>query len=132
MLVAGDVFREPAEAAQLAPLFGAGVHVLCTVVATLGVAATDALPPERRGALATTVLCLYGVLVFAATYSAVWLWCNLRRSPIGWMKVCVTAAYGVPGAVQKVVGAARSPSACPTGSREACMQQPPCLCLCII
>lgn len=104
-LVAGDVFREPAAAVQLASLFGGGVHVLCTAAATLMLAALGLLSPAHRGALLTTAILLYALLSVAGGYLAVLLWRNLARSASQdssqfshWGWVCFKAAVELPGA----------------------------------
>lgn len=105
MLVACDVFREPAAAVQLASFVGAGVHVFCTFAATLVLAALGMLSPTRRGALLTTAILLYTFLSVIGGFSAVWLWRNMARSGSEdsskisrWGGVCFQEAVKVPGA----------------------------------
>ena len=54
--LAGDVWRPPADAAELAAKFGAGVQILLAGAVTLALAAAGLLSPASRGALLTALL----------------------------------------------------------------------------
>lgn len=120
MRVAGDVFREPPAAAQLAVLFGGGVHGskktvdcrVCTRARGCGVRIAT-----TWDALATTAtLTLLAIRKFVTAYCAVWLWCNLQRSSGGWRWLCLIGAFGIPGALLPLLGASHNFTAVSTGS----------------
>lgn len=96
-LVAGDVFRAPADSKKLCVHFGSGVQIIVTATVTLFLAALGFLSPATRGALVTTTMVLYVLLASTAGFSAVWLWGLVERSYNGWLGVCTVVSVYYPG-----------------------------------
>ncbi|EFJ42043.1 hypothetical protein VOLCADRAFT_77298 [Volvox carteri f. nagariensis] len=96
-LVAGDVFRAPANSAMLAVQVGTGVQILATSLVTLVLAALGFLSPAARGALLTAGMLFFVLLAGVAGFVAVYVWGLMERSFTSWQAVCARVAVYYPG-----------------------------------
>ena len=101
--LAGDVWRTPADAAELAAKFGAGVQILLAGTITLAFAAAGFLSPASRGALLTALFGASLATAFGGGYAATWLWTGATGSATRWPMVAWKAGALYPGVVAAVL-----------------------------
>jgi transmembrane 9 superfamily protein 2/4 len=81
---------------------GSGAQIICTFVATLGLATLGFLSPAMRGALLTTLLVLFVLLSLVAGLVAVYTWGAMERAYTGWPRVCLLVSVYYPGVVMAI------------------------------
>ncbi|PNW74488.1 hypothetical protein CHLRE_12g494350v5 [Chlamydomonas reinhardtii] len=96
-LVAGDVFRPPANSASLAVRVGTGVQILAASLVTLVLAALGFLSPAARGALLTVGILCFVCLAGLAGFAAVYVWGLAERSFNNWQGVAARVSLYYPG-----------------------------------
>ncbi|KAG2491788.1 hypothetical protein HYH03_009948 [Edaphochlamys debaryana] len=96
-LVAGDVFRPPANPAMLAVQVGTGFQILATSLVTLVLAALGFLSPAARGALLTAGMVAFVLLAGLAGFAGVYAWGLMERSFNNWQGVAARMAVYYPG-----------------------------------
>lgn len=101
--LAGDVWRTPPDAAELAAKFGAGVQILAAGFITLALAAAGFLSPASRGALLTALFGLSLATAAAGGHAAAWLWTSATGSSAGWPRVAWRAGTHYPSVVAAVL-----------------------------
>ena len=101
--LAGDVWRTPADAADLAARFGAGVQILLAGALTLAFAAAGFLSPASRGALLTALFGLSLATAAGGGYAAAWLWTGATGSARGWPRVAWKAGALYPSTAAAVL-----------------------------
>lgn len=101
--LAGDVWRTPPNAAELAAKFGAGVQILLAGTVTLAFAAAGFLSPASRGALLSALFGLSLATAAGAGYGATWLWTSATGSSTGWPRVAWKAGAYYPSIVAAVL-----------------------------
>lgn len=101
--LAGDVWRTPADAAELAAKFGSGVQILLAGAFTLAFAAAGFLSPASRGALLSALFGLSLATAAAGGFAATRLWTAATGSARGWPRVAWRAGALYPSACAAVL-----------------------------